>query len=229
VYPHDRKQVITVRSTEFPGPPSRATLRKLGTSGYTRSLPAGTVLWRIYSQGGYHPSIWQSFRYWGPRAAARFDHHKLGPDRKPCLQTRGILYTARAWQSCVAERFQDTRFIDRRDNDPWLVCFELETPILLLDLHSLWPTRAGTSMAINNGPHTVSRRWSRAIYEAFPTIEGLYYASKMYASAPAVALYERATPALPARPVLHLPLTDPTLDAELLTIAQVLNFTLDPS
>ncbi len=66
-------------------------------------------------------------------------------------------------------------------------------------------------MALSSGARPRARRWSRAIYEAFPQVQGLLYPSSMYAHRPAVALYERATAAMPKRPTFHRPLTDPAL------------------
>ncbi len=119
-----------------------------------------------------------------------------------------------------AEVFQETRVIDRRRNAPWLVAFDLGRPLELLDLTDSWPTRAGASMAINSGPRPKARRWSQRIYEAYPTIEGLSYPSSMDGNRPAVALYERALDALPARPVFHRALADPALSVAVIRAAR---------
>ena len=109
--------------------------------------------------------------------------------------------------------FQDSRAIDRRARDPWLVAFRLQHKLQLLDLTGTWPTRAGASMAINTGSRFRAQRWSRVIYEAYPYLHGLYYSSSMHANQPAIALYERAkdTGALSAQPLFHRSLSDPSL------------------
>ena len=61
----------------------------------------------------------------------------------------------------------------------------------------IWPSRA--------------RRWAQRIYEAFPGLSGIYYLSSMGGNAPAVALFERARPAMPSSPTFNRPLADPTL------------------
>ncbi len=61
----------------------------------------------------------------------------------------------------------------------------------------------------------MAKAWSRAIYAAYPHIEGLRYASSMNAHQPAFALYERARQALPAAAALDLPLATPALAAPL--------------
>ncbi len=94
----------------------------------------------------------------------------------------------------------------------------------LLDLTGSWPTRAGASMAINSGPRPRARRWSQAIYAAYPAVEGLYYASSLDANRPAVMLYERAASALPRRPAFHRALADPTLTAAIVRAARRFNY-----
>ena len=63
------------------------------------------------------------------------------------------------------------------------------------------------------------RDCSRAIYAAYPHIEGFRYASSMNANQPAFALYERAHSALPIAAALDLPLATPALAAPLATEA----------
>ena len=69
-------------------------------------------------------------------------------------------------------------------------------------------------------------RWSRAIYSAYPDIEGLYYPSSMAANRPAFALYERAVSAIPRAPAFHRPLSDPTLLTLLRNVARDLGYVL---
>lgn len=166
-------------------------------------LPGGSVLWRLYSRGGPHPSRWNTFRRFGP-TTSRFDHH-LPP---PSLQKRGIYYAAMHLPTCFAEGFQATRVIDRTLDDPWIVGLLLNRDVQLLNLTGAWPTRAGASMAINTGPRARARRWSQVIYSDYPSADGLWYASSMDANRPAVALYERARLALPAHPVFSYALSD---------------------
>ena len=52
-------------------------------------------------------------------------------------------------------------------------------------------------MAINSGSRAKARKWSRAIYSAYASVEGLFYCSAMHGNRPAVALYDRATSAMP--------------------------------
>ena len=135
-----------------------------------------------------------------------------------------MLYAAPDPATCFAEVFQDTRTIDRRRNDPWLVAFALLRPVTLLDLTGPWPTRAGASMTINAGPRPRARRWSQAIYDAYPHLEGLYYASSMNANRPALVFYERAADSVPTRPLFHRALADAGLTAAVARAAAQFNY-----
>ena len=189
---------------KFPEPPTARAMAAIAPE--VRTMPAGTRLWRIYFRGGRHPNFWDEFRSFGP-TRSRFDHH-LPPAR---AQERSILYAALEGPICLAEVFQQTRVIDRVASDPWLAGFDLKAAVDLLDLTGIWPTRAGASMVIASGPRPRAQRWSQTIYEAYPHLQGLYYPSSMSANQPAVALYERALAAVPAKPVFHRPLVDPAL------------------
>jgi hypothetical protein len=209
---------------KLPEPPPIATLRLVSPD--VATLPAGTMLWRIYFRSGSHPATWDQMRYYGPRESARFDHHL----DLPRVQDRGILYAATgddAIATCVAEVFQDTRLVDTRRDEPWLAAFTLTEDVLLLDLRGKWPTRARASANIHSGPRPRCRRWSRAICDAYPDLNGLYYASSMNGNEPAVALYERASNALPHSPVVNRPLSDAPLLIPLERIATELGYDLN--
>ena len=188
---------------KFPEPPPTRELAKIAPD--VRTLPAGTGLWRLYFRRGNHPVPWNTFRSYGPVESSRFDH-QISPG-----QERSILYAADDIGTCLAEVFQQNRLIDRTVREPWLVGFELISELALLDLRGLWPTRAGASMAINTGRRDRARRWSRAIYEAYPAIHGLYFPSSMYGNRPSLALYERAVHSISRSPFFHRPLADPVL------------------
>jgi hypothetical protein len=194
-------------------PPPVASLRAIAPEIHV--LPAGAVLWRISFRAGAHPSRWNGFRSFGP-TGARFDHQPPPAKRH---RTRAILYASDSGPTSLAEAFQQTRVIDRFADSPALAAFPLTRDLQLLDLTGAWPTRAGASMAINSGPRATARAWSRAIYAAYPAVEGLRYASAMNANQPAFALYERARSSLPTTAALDLPLATPALAAPLAVAA----------
>jgi hypothetical protein len=205
---------------EPPGPGALAA--RLGAE--LRVLPAGTLVWRLYRRGGAHPSGWSDLRRFGPVPSMRFDHH----EPPPRAQDRGILYAALRVSTCMAEVFQETRTIERSRERPWLAGFALDRDVAALDLSGNWPTRAGASMVLSSGRHDRSRRWSRRIYEDYPEVEGLYYPSSMDGNQPALAFYERARSALPARPAFHRALADPGLDAAVVRAALAFGYLVEP-
>jgi hypothetical protein len=95
-----------------------------------------------------------------------------------------------------------------------------------LSLRDTWPTKAGASANIYSRPCPRCRRWSRTIYEAYPNICSLLYASSMNANRPAVALYERASRTLPRGPEFNRPLSDAALLIPLERIASSLEYDL---
>lgn len=204
---------------KFPEPPSAAVLADVPPE--IRELAEGEVLWRLYFRGGRHPTFWNTFRSFGP-TGSRFDH-QMPPPR---LQVCRILYSALKGPTCIAEVFQDTRVIDRAARDPWLAGFELIQPLVLLDLSGVWPTRAGSSVALSTGPRPRARRWAQVIYEAYPKVQGLFYPSSMHGNRPAVALWERGAGAMPPRPIFHRPLLDPALLPVLSRVARDLGYGL---
>lgn len=186
---------------KFPEPPTH-----LAVVAQVVKVPAGSRIFRVYAAAGRHPASWNTFRSFGP-TQSRFDHH----DPPPRPQAKAILYGADDPTTCLAEYFQATRVVDRNANQPWLVGFDLQRDVQLLDLTGTWPTQAGASMAINSGPRPRARRWSRVIHASYPAVEGLLYASSMHANRRCFALYERAQAALPGAPVFHRALSDPAL------------------
>ena len=66
--------------------------------------------------------------------------------------------------------------------------------------------------------------WSRTIYETYPDICGLLYASSMNGNRPAVALYDRAARALPETPDFNRTLSDAALLVPLERIASSLGY-----
>jgi len=207
---------------KLPNPPGVPQLSALGVHPTERTvLASGTRLWRLYFRGGPHPTAWHDFRSYGP-TDGRYDHREPPPQ----VQARKILYGAPSGPVCVAEVYQQIRTIDKSRRDPWLVAFDLTRELPLIDMSSAWPTRAKASQAINSGSRMRARRWSQQIYEAFPSIEGIYYPSSMYMNHPAVALYERATDAIPTAPAFHRSLNDPALLSSLQNVATIVGYSL---
>lgn len=203
---------------KLPDPPSNFPIPPV-----LEKQKAGSRLWRIYLRAGDHPTVWSGFRTFGP-TSSRFDHHTY-PKR---VQSRGIIYAtagSAAILTALAEFFQSTRHIDRFHNEPWLAAFDLVSPLKLLDMGGTWPVQAGGNMAINSGSRNRARKWSRAIYREYESVEGIWYPSSL-TNAACVALYERAAHALPPSPAFNRPLGSKTLLDPLTELAVELGYTL---
>ncbi|MGI9286709.1 MAG: RES family NAD+ phosphorylase [Pseudomonadales bacterium] len=194
---------------KLPNAPDLDRLRQLSPS--LASIPAGTVVHRIYRRGGDHPTLWDAFRYFGP-TSARFDHQLRDTDGKSHVQDRGVIYAATDIVTALAEVFQQKRTINRELDQPCLVSAALACELSLLDLTDTFAVRVGGSMKLASGATLYSQNWSRAFYECYPTIHGLYYPSSL-SNRPVMALYERALPLRPFEeaPRFHRALRDALL------------------
>lgn len=194
---------------KLPNAPNLARLRELPPS--LISLPAGTPLHRIYRRGGDYPTLWDGFRYYGP-IGGRFDHQECDAKGRAHEQTRGILYFAVDVPTALAEVFQEKRTVNRGDSRPWLVSIKLANDLSLLNLTDTFCVQAGGSMKLVSGPTVYAQNWSRAFYERYDDIHGLYFPSSL-TNRPAIALYERALGAnpFPDTPRFHRALSDALL------------------
>lgn len=188
-------------------PPAAGTLRLLEPP-WAWLRAKEDRLARIYHASGAFPVAWSQFRRWGPARNARFDHHLPDAAGMPHEQSRAILYCAPQAMTCIAEVFQDTRVVNRADDDPCLCVFAPVRDLKLLDLTGEFATRMGASLAIHSGPRGRARQWACALHDAFDH-DGLLYLSSMHPGATAIALNERAADALPAAPLANRPLADP--------------------
>lgn len=183
---------------------------------------------RIYRAAGSHASAWNDFRFYGPLPDMRFDPQ---PPAAPADSSRGVLYGAlhtaavAGAATCLAEVFQQRRAVERTD-ERWLTVFTLTRPVPLLDLAGAWPTRAGASQAIASGRRDHARAWSRAVYEQLEQVNGFQYPSAMLGGGRAVALFDRAAPALPSSPDANLPLSHPGLLLPLARICAMIGYDL---
>lgn len=187
-------------------------------------LPAGTRLFRIYFRGGKYPTLWNALRYFGP-TNARFDHHERDENGDAQEQECGVTNIADSALTCIVEVFQGPpRIIHRERNAPWLVAFELDSAVTLLDLMSTFPLRAGASMKLMAGPKSYARNWSR--YEVYGEIEGLCFPSSL-TNERTYVLNERARHrTFPSTPSFHRALRDPVMLTPLRNVARELGYGL---
>ncbi|MDQ6650591.1 MAG: RES family NAD+ phosphorylase [Actinomycetota bacterium] len=197
---------------KLPLPPGPERLASLRLPEDVVALAPMTRLVRIYRTAGEHPSSWRSLRTVGPVPGGRFDPHPVpAAGRAADAPGYGVTYLGLSLRTTLAEAFQDARTVDRRTGRPYLAVFRLRRPVHLLDLAGSWPTRAGASQAISSGRRDRAQAWARAIWAAYPDVEGVWYPSAMDGGAPAVCLWQRAAAALPRFPEVNLPLDAPAL------------------
>lgn len=195
-------------------------------SGDVRTLPPTQLIGRIHSQAGARPTAWNEFRRFGP-TRSRFDHHPPQPRTHP---DRAVLYGSPAlpgvsgstWPvlaTCVVECFRDRGVIELSRDSPYFVLFRTVRQLNLLDVaDSTWVTRAGGNAAISSGSRSDARTWARAIdahYTGAHAVDGIVYTCSNIPPARSIVLWERARDALPERPLVHRPLSDASLRAEL--------------
>jgi len=209
----------------FPNSPGVARLAEIEPG--LSTLPAGTALARVYSTSSGHQQAWNEFRTSGP-LNFRWDHQPPSAAGEPDAQGRQVYYAAASAVTCLAEAFQATRRIDRVYQAPWLVVFKTLEPLVLLDLTGDFAARMGASMALHSGSRQRARGWARDLYDAFPALQGVRYASSMRGGAPAFALNERAlrAPLFPPHPEFHRALADDVLLDPLKHAAQALGYAL---
>lgn len=208
----------------LPDPPPPQHLRDLGTQdGELRAIAIDEIWWRVHKTDGDHVLAWNSMRTFGP--LLRFDPHALPLGEDP--SGLGVWYGASTPDAALAEAFQVDRTIDRGRNTPYLTGLSFTRPVTVLDVATdsvgAWATRAGCTYAISTGQHAVTQSWARSIVEAFPDLDGLRYNSR-FAGAPCLALFTPAGTAMPARPMLSLPLAHPDLSSRIAGAAKRLGY-----
>ncbi|GAA2981629.1 RES family NAD+ phosphorylase [Actinokineospora diospyrosa] len=215
--------------SRLPQPPAAADLKTLlRVDEDVVALHGGTHLVRVFAAAGAHRQRWNSFRYTGPLPHARFDPQPLGPDGGPATAPgHGVLYFGLSVRTSIAEVYQQTSVVDRTTRKPHMVVFRPRRTLRLLDLCGLWPTRAGASQELSTGSKSVTQAWARAIRQAHPDLDGVWYRSSMDSGEPAVCLWDPpGSGVLPRTPDVLLPLDYPGLDLPLARVCEELNYTL---
>ncbi|KAA2261644.1 RES family NAD+ phosphorylase [Solihabitans fulvus] len=213
----------------LPQPPAPAVLQAfLRRTEDVVAVHRATRLVRVFTSSGLHPQRWNTFRFTGPLAHARFDPQPQTPDGIPVpSHEHGVLYFGLSVRTSIAEVFQATSIVDRTTRRPFLVVLRPRRTLRLLDLAGLWPTRVGASQEISSGPKHLTQAWARAIRAAYPELDGLWYRSSMDSGDPAICLWDPpGASGLPAAPDVLLPLDHPGLDLPLARVCEELNYTL---
>lgn len=208
-------------------PPPGALASSVDADADLRVVGPATRLVRIFYAGGAHPQRWNSFRRIGPLPHSYFDPHPPGEDGLPARHDEhGVLYFSLSVRTSIAEVFQATSVLDRQTRTPHLVALRPKRRMRLLDLTGDWPSRVGATPETWLGDPELSQAWARALRQALPELDGLYYLGTDDGN-PALCLWDPpGSSGLPARPDTLHPLDHPGLDASLRRVCEELNYTL---
>ncbi len=154
-------------------------------------------LWQIANAAGRYPVAFASMRSYGPLHSARFDPH---PEPAADSAAERVVYAAETLLAALAERFQHNREIRRGDPSRPVVYGWFPTRELrLLDLSGAGAVTLGAAHAISGYRKDVTRRWARALRQAWPDADGLLYASSMTGQR-CLALWAPASDSFPPAP-----------------------------
>jgi hypothetical protein len=199
-------------------PPDADSLRAHGSE--TKTLPAASVLWKIHSTSSAHVVPWNQLRTWGPVATSRWDPHPLPPGDCDPL---GAAYLGEDVLTCLAEVFQQTRFVDVDLGDPYVTAFSTTRELVLADLTGDWLLSAGGSAQVAYGEKERTRAWARVIHEAWPDLDGVYAGSAMAGARKVVTLW--TADAIPSAPEFSTPLNSPAIIADIAAAAAQIRYT----
>lgn len=200
-----------------------------GELGFTDSDFVGWAerLWRISRTTGPYAAPWSRPRAWGPVVGMRWDPHHPPASLQP---SRSVLYAANSILTAAAETWQQGRIIRPRAGAPVVVAFTPTRPLRLLDLtaRSAWPVRNQAGASLPHAPRPVCRRWSEAILDARPSLDGLLAPSTM--AGLNVVLFPAGATAVPSEsPDLIAPASDPAMTAVLQQVANQCGYRFDPT
>ena len=198
-------------------PPGIDELRALGCDGHRYA--AGSVLWRIHYTASAHPVSWNRVRTWGPVESSRWDPH---PESAADYSPLGAAYLGESVDTCLAEVFQTTRFVDVDRDAPYVTALRTTAELALADLTGPWLTRAGASAQVAIQEMERTRAWARAIHAAWPDLDGVIAPSAMVGSRNVIALWDEK--ALPTNPGFSVPLNSPAIAADVAAAASLIGY-----
>lgn len=214
---------MTDEERTLPDPPDASVLPALGINDdELHTVQPDEMWWRLHRTQGEHVLAWNTFRSFGP--ILRFDPQRLprGED-----STRSVWYGASTPTAAIGEVFQVRRVIDLHRGGPYLTGLRFARPLQVLDVAAdsvgAWATRSGGDFAISTGPRSITQKWAQAVLTAFPDLDGIRYNSR-FAGDPCLALFAPARTAMPARPMISLPLDHPALALRIAGAANALGY-----
>lgn len=200
-------------------PPDADTLRALGYEKKTHDASA-VPLWRIHFTRSKHVVPWNRLRTWGPVPGSRWEPHPLPPGDAAPL---GAAYLGEDVQTCLAEVFQLTRFVDVDRDAPYVTAFRSTRDLVLADITGGWLLAAGGSSQVAFGEKERTRSWARAIHEAWPDIDGVCSLSTRDSSRKVVTLW--AEDPFPHDPEFSQPLNSPAILPDIVAATAKIGYT----
>lgn len=181
------------------------------------------LLRRIHFTAAAHTVPWNRLRRYGPTSS------RCDPQPPPAgIGDAAVIYAAGSADTAIADVFRLSRTVVTGLDGPHLLAFTLGRPVTLLDLSSVWPTRAVASQPISSGPRTRASRWARAISQQFD-VDGVRYPSSMFGRGECVAVWTRAENAMTAAELqLSMPLSAPALQPSLHRLCDRIGYLVDP-
>jgi RES domain-containing protein len=120
-----------------------------------------------------------------------------------------VAYLGEDIQTCLAEVYQVTRFVDVDYEDPYLTGFETAGDFRVADLTGRWLIKAGASAAAAWNEKARTRARAGAIHESWPDLDGIIAPSALVGGSRVVVLW--TDEAMPAAPSFSAPLDSPAL------------------
>lgn len=202
--------------------------------GEVASLESDTLLARVHSIGGSHPTAASDLRWFGPLAGkGRFDHHPAGPPR--IHAAHGIAYLAAAGDGdgvddtldlLLAEQVQDGDTLEV-PSTLTLSILELTDTLHVLDASGSWSQRTRCGVHLSTAPHAQVQKWARAVHRDYPDLTGIRYRPSTGGHAWALAITERGHDALSSATLaFQRSLADPAMARPLAAAAERLRIKL---
>jgi len=196
--------------------PDESLLRSLTANVHT--IASGTTLWRIHGTAGAHPVPWNALRTFGPIPGARWDPH---PEPHADYAPLGVAYLGMDQLTCLAEVFQEGRFVDVYARAPFITAFVVNEELRLIDISTPWFVKAGGTTAVATGPKETTRQWARAFHTIWPDADGVLALSAVAPGRHVTALWKAK---FPPTPIFTSPLSNPAIASDINALAQELGY-----
>lgn len=123
--------------------------------------------------------------------------------------------------TCLAEVFQNGRFVDVDTHSPYITGMVTDTDLKLLDLMGTWFTRVGGTAALAAGDKRMTRKWAKALLAAYPDADGMIAPSAVVTGKEVLTLW---VDKMPSAPTFTSPLNSPAIAGDIARLAYEIGF-----